>query len=162
MSRRVAKLPAPRPGQDGQGIRLALITASFNAEVTDAMREDALRTARDLGATIAVDVRSPGTFDIPLLLARALERADVDAAVVLGAVVKGETRHDEVVAFEAARRVAELALRFDKPVGMGITGPGQTLAQARARIDRAGWAVRAACQQFKTLRELSRRDARAR
>ena len=142
-------------------VRVALITAEFNQRITDRMREDALKVAKELGAKVVIDVRVPGVFDIPLTLSRTLERKDVDVAAVLGAVITGETRHDEVVAFECARQVAMLSVRLGKPVGLGVTGPGQTEEQAKARIDRGGWAVRSACSQFKTLRLFSKRDAGA-
>jgi 6,7-dimethyl-8-ribityllumazine synthase len=156
----VAKLPSPQAtAQERSGARLAIVTAEFNSHITDAMREDALRAAKELGAKVLVDVRVPGVFDIPLVLGRALLRKDVDAAVALGAVITGETRHDEVVAFECAHQLADLAVRSGKPVGLGVTGPGQTEAQAKARIDRAAFAVRSVCSQFKTLRLLQKRDA---
>lgn len=153
-----AETPQPflAPGED---VRLALVTAEFNGTVTARMREDALETAKKLGAKILVDVPVPGVFDIPLTLSRVLARRDIDAAAVLGAVITGDTRHDEVVAFQCAEQVARLALDHGKPVGFGVTGPGQTEQQARARIDRGGWAVRSACSQFKTLRLLQKRDA---
>lgn len=156
----MGKVLVKAAGRDlGKGCRVALVTAEFNDHVTDRMREDALRVAKTLGANVVVDVRVPGVFDIPLVLSRVLSRRDVDGAAVLGAVITGETRHDEVVAFECARQVAQLALQHGKPVGLGVTGPGQTEAQAQARIDRGGWAVRSVCSQFKTLRGLQKRDA---
>lgn len=157
----MAKIPTKPPTKSvGKGCRLALITSEFNESITDAMRDDALAMAKTLGATVVVDVRVPGVFDIPLTLSKVLARRDVDGAAVMGAVITGQTRHDEVVAFECAHQVARLALEHGKPVGLGVTGPGQTEGQARARIDRGGWAVRSVCSQFKTLRTLHQRDAR--
>ncbi len=157
----MAKIPTKAASRDlGKGCRLGLVTSEFNEAITDAMREDALAMAKTLGATVVVDVRVPGVFDIPLTLSKVLARRDVDGAAVIGAVITGETRHDEVVAFECANQVARLALEHGKPVGLGVTGPGQTEEQARARIDRGGWAVRSVCSQFKTLGTLRQGDAR--
>jgi 6,7-dimethyl-8-ribityllumazine synthase len=155
----VAKLPARTRRNASIDVRLGFVTSQFNTEITDAMLADARQTANRLGASIVVDVRVPGVFDLPLVLSRVLARKDVDGAVVLGAVITGETKHDELIATECARQVADLAVRVGKPIGFGVTGPGQTEAQARARVDRAGWAVESVCSQFKTLRTLQGRDA---
>jgi 6,7-dimethyl-8-ribityllumazine synthase len=55
--------------------------------------------------------------------------------VTLGAVIKGDTRHDDIVAENAARLIADLSLEHGKPVALGITGPGMTLDQARERAE---------------------------
>ena len=60
---------------------------------------------------------------------------DVDAVVTLGAVIKGDTRHDDIVAENAARLIADLSLEYGKPVALGITGPGMTLDQAKERAE---------------------------
>ena len=64
---------------------------------------------------------------------RLLVRPDLHACVVLGAVVQGETSHDEIVAYTAASKIAALSLKFDKPVGYGISGPRMTKEQAQKR-----------------------------
>ena len=154
----MARTPKATTNKVGEGVRLWLLTTEFNADITDAMRRLALETAKRVGATVVVDVRAPGVYDTPLLAKAMLARPDVHGVVVLGAVVTGQTRHDEVVAFGAARALTELALSSGKPVGLGITGPGQTRAQAKARIDRAAWAVESVCKQFTTLLALRRPD----
>ena len=63
--------------------------------------------------------------------------------VMIGAVIKGDTNHDELIAHAIANIAAKLAIQFDKPVGLGITGPGMTDDQAVARIDNAKNAVEA-------------------
>ena len=72
---------------------------------------------------------------MPLLIEELLKKNDVDAAVTLGAVIKGETSHDDIVAENAARLIADLSLKYGKPIGLGITGPDMTLEQAKDRID---------------------------
>jgi 6,7-dimethyl-8-ribityllumazine synthase len=72
---------------------------------------------------------------MPLLIEELLKKNDVDAAVTLGAVIKGETSHDDIVAENAARLIADLSLKYGKPIGLGITGPNMTLEQAKDRID---------------------------
>jgi len=125
-------------------MRLAVVASLFNHEIVDSMVERALERAKELGLNVTTVLRVPGTFEIPLAVQRLLERSDVDGAVALGAVIRGETKHDEVILHAAAEALMELGLRTNKPVGLGITGPGMTYKQAKARIDAAARAVDAA------------------
>lgn len=116
-------------------IRIAIIVSEFNSDITFQM----LNKAKDQAQKIKADIRyicfAPGSFDMPLLIEELLKKNDVDAAVTLGAVIKGETSHDDIVAENAARLIADLALKYGKPIGLGITGPDMTLEQAKDRID---------------------------
>lgn len=141
---------------DGTGIRLAVVTSRFNERITDAMRQRALDTAADLGCDVVVDVRAPGVYDVPLLVDAALLRDDVDAAVALGAIVTGETGHDELIGHAAGHEMIQIAVRHAKPVGLGVTGPRQTREQAEARVARADDAVHAAVAQVHAHRTLTR------
>jgi len=116
-------------------IRIAIIVSEFNSDITFQM----LNKAKDQAQKIKADVRyicfAPGSFDMPLLIEELLKKNEVDAAVTLGAVIKGETSHDDIVAENAARLIADLSLKYGKPIGLGITGPDMTLEQAKDRID---------------------------
>ncbi len=72
---------------------------------------------------------------MPLIVEELLKKKDVDAAVTLGAIIKGETRHDEIIADNAARLIADLSIKHGKPVSLGISGPDMTLEQAKDRIE---------------------------
>lgn len=135
-------------------MRLAIVASLFNREIVDAMVERALARAKELDLKVTTVVRVPGTFEIPLAVQRLLERTDVDSAVALGAVIQGETKHDEVIMQAAARALMDLGLRSGKSVGLGITGPGMTYKQAKARIDAASRAVDAAKSMHELLRGL--------
>jgi len=76
-------------------MNLAIVASEFNRDITDRMVEKALERAKELGVRVTAVVRVPGTFEIPLAVQRLLGRSDVDAAVAIGAVIKGETLHDE-------------------------------------------------------------------
>jgi 6,7-dimethyl-8-ribityllumazine synthase len=125
-------------------MRLAVVASRFNPEVTDLMLDRALERAKELGLDVSLVVRVPGAFEIPLAVERLLGRSDVDGAVAVGAVIKGETLHDEVIMQAMARGLMDVGLRAGKPVGLGVTGPGMTDEQAIARIDAAARAVDAA------------------
>ncbi len=77
-------------------IKIGLVVSEFNYDITYLMLQKAVSHADFLGAKISVTVKSPGTFDTPILVGELLRREDVDAVVVLGAVIQGETKHDEV------------------------------------------------------------------
>jgi len=135
-------------------MRLAIVAAEFNREVTDIMVEKALARAKERGIRVTSVVRVPGTFELPLAVQRQLERGDVDAAVAIGAVIKGETLHDEALMAAVPRALLDVGLRLGKPVGLGITGPGMTDAQAMARADKGADAVNAVARMHELLRGL--------
>ena len=115
--------------------RLAIVVSEFNSEITFKMLERARNHADEVGAKVSYVFYVPGTFDMPLAVERLLKKKNVDAVVTLGAVIKGETRHDDIVAENAARLIADLSLKFGKPVALGVLGPGMTVEQARKRAD---------------------------
>jgi 6,7-dimethyl-8-ribityllumazine synthase len=135
-------------------IKLALVVSEFHFDITTMMLERAREHAEFLGADVKQIVKTPGVFDMPLVIKRLLSRKDVDGVVALGAVIKGETEHDEVVIQHAARKIADLAVEFNKPVGLGITGPGMSRIQAEDRIDRAKYAVEAVVKLHQRLQQL--------
>ena len=135
-------------------MKLAIVAAEFHREVTDRMVETALARAKERGIRVTSVVRVPGTFEIPLAVQRLLERPDVDAAVAIGAVIKGETLHDEALMAAVPKALLEVGLRAGKPVGLGITGPGMTDEQALARVGKGADAVDAALAMHELLRAL--------
>jgi 6,7-dimethyl-8-ribityllumazine synthase len=133
-------------------VRLAILTSEFNRDITERMINSARKEAAHLGAKVVRELEVPGIYDMPVVAQALLRRKDVDALVVLGAVITGETAHDELIAHATARTLQELSIAAGKPVGFGITGPGQTREQAVERIDRAAAAVQAAVKVVATLR----------
>ena len=137
-------------------VRLAFVVSEFNYDVTYLMLQKALNHARFLGVEVTHVVKVPGAFEIPLAVRKILSEVDVDAVVALGAVIKGATKHDEVVASQAARKLMDLALEFGKPVALGIIGPGATRMQALERVeDYARRAVEAAVKMVRRFERLS-------
>ena len=138
----------------GKGIRVAIVASEYNFDVTLLMLERAKEEIEFLGATLGPVVKTPGVYDMPLAVKVLYGRKDVDAVVALGAVIEGETGHDEVVMNQAARKLTDLSVEFEKPLGLGISGPGETRLQAQDRIENAGNAVRAVVKMVRRLREL--------
>lgn len=137
-----------------KNLKIGIVGSEFNYDIVMEMISLAKEHAEFLGSEVTHVVKVPGVYDMPLAVKRLLERKDIDGVVTLGAVIEGETEHDEVVIQHAARKITDLALEFNKPVGLGITGPGMTRLQASARIERAKAAVESVVKMHKRLAKL--------
>ena len=135
-------------------VNLGFVIAEFNRDITYMMEKVAEEHAEFLGAKVKYKILVPGVFDMPLAVKKLLEKDDVDAVVTIGCVIEGETEHDEIVVHNAARKIADLALQYDKPVTLGISGPGMTRLQAQERVDYGKRAVEAAVKMVKRLKAL--------
>lgn len=110
------------------------MVSEFNQEITSKMLDVALQKAKSLNLNIKYTCKVPGVFDMPLVIDTLLQKKEVDAVVTLGAVIKGQTKHDELITNVTAKALTELSIKYQKPVTLGITGPGMTDRQAQARI----------------------------
>jgi len=133
-------------------IKIAAVVSEYNYDITMMMLERAKEHAQFLGAEITHIVKVPGVFDMPLPVKVLIERKDVDGVIVLGAVIEGETKHDDIVIQHATRKIADLSVEYKKPVGLGITGPGMSRLQAQDRIDNAKSAVEAVVKLHRRLK----------
>ncbi len=137
-------------------MNIAIVSAEFNQEVTSKMLDVALEKAKSLKLNVKFTCKVPGIFDMPVVIDALLQKKEVDAVVTLGAVIKGETKHDELIANVVARSLTELSVKYKKPVTLGITGPGMTERQAQARIrsvaERAVEAVEKIANQLGNIR----------
>ena len=104
-------------------ISLGIVASEFNYDITYAMVELAKEHADFLGASVSQVVKVPGVFDMPLAVKKLLEKKDVDAVVTLGCVIEGQTEHDDVVIQHASRKIADLALEYDKPTALESQAP---------------------------------------
>ncbi len=146
----------PKAPQGARGVRIALVASEFNYDVTYLMVERAKEEIEFLGASLGPVVKTPGVYDMALAVKALYQRDDVDAVVTLGAVIEGETEHDTVVMNQAARKLTDLSVEFGKPLGLGISGPGETRLQAQDRIENAANAVRAVVKMHARLEEIGR------
>jgi 6,7-dimethyl-8-ribityllumazine synthase len=126
-------------------IKIAIIAAEFNADLMEGMIEAATQETRDAGATLVRVLRIPGCYEAPLIAKLQLELEEIDALVVLGFIERGETLHGEVMGHVVHAALVRLELKYRKPIGLGIIGPGATQEQAEERkSEYARAAVRAA------------------
>ncbi len=118
----------------GEGRRIVVVSSRFNEGVTVPLTEGAVSALVERGVRFEdVDVLwVPGAWELPVAVRRALASEKYDAAVAIGAVVRGETPHFDVVAGEASRGLMEAARDFETPVTLGLLTT-DTLEQAEAR-----------------------------
>lgn len=136
--------------------KIGMVAAEFNFDITSMMIERAKAEADFLGVEITKTIMVPGVFEMPLAIKHMLEDTDVDAVITLGAVIKGETKHDEVIIAQASRKIADMSLEYDKPVGFGITGPDMTQLQAVDRIEKGRDVVDAVVKMLQRLEDLKK------
>ena len=136
-------------------MNIAIVTAEFNSEITSKMLALAIEKANALKMSIKYTTQVSGVFDMPLMIDTLLQRKDVDAVITLGAVIKGQTKHDELISHVTAKTIADLSIKHQKPVTLGITGPGMSERQAHQRIRPvAERAVEAAKKLFEELEKI--------
>lgn len=116
-------------------VSIAIVQSKFNDEITNKMLEHAREHAKKLGVDIVAEAVVPGAFDMPIAIKKLLKRKDIDGVATVGAVIKGETKHDELIANQLSHAIILLSLEYEKPVGLGVMGPGITWEQAEARIN---------------------------
>ena len=130
---------------------LGIVVSEYNYDITSMMLERAKAQADFLEVNVAKVVTVPGVFDMPLAVKKLLSSKGIDAVVTLGAVIEGETEHDDIVITNAARKMTDLSVEFDKPVSLGVTGPGMTRLQAQDRVEKAREAVESVVKLLKRL-----------
>ncbi len=120
-------------------MRVGIVVSRFNRPIGDALLQSALKSLADAGVEEAsISVASvPGALEAPLALQRMAQTGDYDALVALGAVIRGETYHFEIVANESAAGIASVQLEFGIPIGNGILTT-ETEEQARDRASAKG------------------------
>jgi len=110
------------------------VVSEFNQEVTSRMLSVAQEKANSMKLKIVYVCKVPGVFDMPIIVDALLKKKDVDGVVTLGAIIKGQTKHDEVISHSTAKSFTDLSIKYQKPVSLGISGPGMQERHAYARI----------------------------
>jgi len=115
-------------------LNIAIVVSEFNKEVTSRMLSVAQEKANLMKLKIIYTCKVPGAFDMPIIVDALLKKKDVDGIVTLGAIIKGQTKHDEVISHSIAKSLIDLSIKYQKPVSFGISGPGMQERHAYARI----------------------------
>ncbi len=164
-SRRVLRRLAPafspkelEGGTSAAGLRFAVLCARWNPTVTDGLLRAALETLARRGARSAdvTVVRVPGAFELPAAARALLEKGGTDALVALGAIVRGQTTHHDVLGHAVATALAQLSADTGCPIGFGVL-TCDTMEQARERSGKGAEAAEAAIEMGNLRRRLRRR-----
>ena len=138
---------------ESKEISIGFVVAEFNRDLTWQMELLGKEHAAFLGANVTRVLYVPGVYDMPLAVKRMAEDKSLDAIVTIGSVIEGATDHDQVVMAQATRKITDLALEYNKPITLGIAGPGMTRMEASERIEYSKRAVEAAVKMVRRLKE---------
>ena len=140
------------PDRDGAKRRVAIVQARFNPAIGKGLLAGALRALKE--ARVADDritvVTVPGALEAPLALQRLAQSGNYEALVALGAVIRGDTYHFDIVANDSAAGIASVQLEFGIPIGNGVL-TCDTDAQAEARMDAKGYEAAMAALELANL-----------
>jgi 6,7-dimethyl-8-ribityllumazine synthase len=125
-------------------MRLGIVASRFNEEICGKLLDGARAEAQKLKAEVTV-ISVPGALEIPLALQWMAQSGRFDALVALGAVIRGDTYHFDIVANESARGVMDVMLECGTPIANGILTTDDE-KQAAARLDKGAEAVRVAVE----------------
>ena len=121
----------------GTGLTIGVVRARWNDDIVDRLADGVQRTLTGLKVTRTVEVEVPGCFEIPLAAGYLTASGQVDAVVCIGAVIRGETTHYELVSEACARGVQEVQRDSGVPVLFGVVTV-ENHDQALARSEEAG------------------------
>ena len=145
------------PDLDGEGLNIAIVVARFNENVTRRL----LRGAQEALATHAIEEPDvywvPGSLELPVTALALAEKGGHDAIVCLGAVIRGETFHFEVVAMQAAQGLMQVQLDTGVPIAFGVLttdDEDQALARSGSKNNKGAEAAEAAIEMANLLREI--------
>ena len=119
---------------NGKKLRIGIVQARWNADITDSLAEACLGELMQLGvkAKNVTLVQVPGALEVPLALQALVDRSDYDAVIALGCIIRGETYHFELVANESGAGVTRISLDHGLPIANAILTV-ENLEQAQAR-----------------------------
>jgi len=140
------------PNLRAEHLRVGIVLSRFNPAVGEGLLAGALRGLEEAGVDdrrVTV-VTVPGALESPLALQRLAQTGNYDALVALGAVIRGDTYHFEIVCNESAAGLSSVALEFGIPIGNGIL-TCDTDAQAQSRMDQKGFEAAQAALELANL-----------
>ncbi|MDG1693460.1 MAG: 6,7-dimethyl-8-ribityllumazine synthase [Porticoccaceae bacterium] len=114
--------------------RIAVITARWNSQVTEGLRDGALRALKRHNIEVVEDFYVPGAFELPLAAQKAAKTGRFQGIITLGCVIRGDTPHFDYVCAETTRGIGEVSLSQDIPVAFGLL----TTDNLKQALQRAG------------------------
>lgn len=119
---------------NGKGLRVAVVRARFNEKITDGLLRGCLKGLRECGVheNDIVVYEVPGSFELPFTTSLLAQVERFDAIIALGAIIKGETKHDEYIANAVAQGITNASIEKEVPIILGVITPNN-LEQAVVR-----------------------------
>ena len=130
----LSQFDAPLPS--AADMKLGIVGAEWNRDITEALLEGAVRTLRKAGCPdMNIEIKYvPGTFELTLGTQFFAEYSDVDAVIALGCVIQGDTRHFDFICQGVTQGITQLQIQWNMPVSFGIL----TVNDRQQALDRAG------------------------
>tara|TARA_B100000965_G_scaffold93425_1_gene76238 strand:- start:1146 stop:1541 length:396 start_codon:yes stop_codon:yes gene_type:complete len=116
-------------------LNLGIVCGSFHREQVEKMLKFAIDEASSKNWEVSEVVWVPGSMEAPLAIDRMLQSPEVQGAVVLGIIERGETDHGLVMGQSVTKSVIELQIKHNKPIGLGIIGPGAEPEHIEPRLE---------------------------
>ena len=116
-------------------MKIAIVCGSFHQSEVERMLEWASNEASKHELTVEEVTWVPGAMEVPLALDRLLSRDDIDGAACLGIIEKGQTQHGLAMGQAVIKSIIDLQLTWNKPVGLGIIGPGAEPEHTEPRLE---------------------------
>ena len=128
-----------KPDFQGAGLRIGIVQARFNEDIGHGLLAACLRELNNLGVVDEdiLHVTVPGALEVPLALQKMAETEQFDALIALGAVIRGETYHFELVSNESGAGITRIGLDFGIPIANAVLTT-ETDEQAEVRMQEKG------------------------
>lgn len=119
-----------------EGLKFGIVVSRFNEIITEKLLAGALDALKRTGASLedVIIVKVPGSFEIPLFVKKLIDSGKIDGIICLGAIIKGETSHNQYLSSEVIKAISHLSLFSAIPISLGII-TADNLEQA---VERAG------------------------
>jgi 6,7-dimethyl-8-ribityllumazine synthase len=140
------------PRRTGTGLTIGVVQSRFNEDVGDGLRSGCLDELKQLGVSDVTYATVPGALELPLALQVLAQSGKFDALVALGAVIRGETYHFEIVSNESARGIAEVQLKTGVPIANAVLTTENDDQALQRMVQKGCEAARAAVEMAHLLR----------
>ena len=145
------------PDLRGSELRIAVVVARFNEDITKRLLRGALAALEEHGVQDPDVLWVPGSLELPVTALALAERGNHDAIVCLGCVIRGETYHFDVVAGQAAAGIMQVQLDTGVPVAFGVLtteDKEQALARSGPKNNKGTEAAEVAIEMANLMREV--------
>lgn len=107
----------PKPRIISHKAKICIVASKYNEQFTDALVENAISELGELIPAARIDlIRVPGAFEIPVVVAKLIQRNDINCIIALGLIIRGDTHHADLVASSVTQSLQNMAVQYCIPV----------------------------------------------